>query len=50
MIYFMITRSEDFVDRGQQHHEQQQRERSVAVLKRRAADLAFQLSPAPVAP
>lgn len=45
MIYFMITRGEDFVDRGQQHYEDQQRQRSIAALKRRAADLGFQLSP-----
>jgi len=49
MVYFMITRGEDFVDRGQQQYEEQQRQRSIAALKRRAADLGFQLSPAPVA-
>lgn len=50
MIYFMITRGEEFVDRGQQHYEEQQRQRSIAALKRRAADLGFQLSPTTVAP
>ena len=45
MIYFMITRGEDFVDQGQQRYEEQQRQRSIAALKRRAADLGFQLSP-----
>jgi transposase len=50
MIYFMITRGEDFVDRGQQHYEEQQRQRSIAALKRRAADLGFQVTPTPVAP
>jgi transposase len=49
MVYFMITRGEDFVDRGQQHYEEQQRQRSIAALKRRAADLGFQLSPTLVA-
>jgi transposase len=49
MVYFMITRGEDFVDRGQQHYEEQQRQRSIAALKRRAADLGFQLSPTTVA-
>jgi transposase len=49
MVYFMITRGEDFVDRGQQQYEEQQRQRSIAALKRRAADLGFQLSPTPVA-
>ena len=48
MVYFMITRGEDFVDRGQQHYEEQQRQRSIAALKRRAADLGFQLSPTAV--
>ena len=45
MIYFMIARGEDFVDQGQQRYEEQQRQRSIAALKRRAADLGFQLSP-----
>ena len=45
MIYFMITRGEDFVDQGQQRYEEQQRQRSIAALKRRAADLGFQQSP-----
>ena len=45
MIYFMITRGEDFVDQGQQRYEEQQRQRSIAALKRRAADLGFHLSP-----
>ena len=44
-IYFMITRGEDFVDQGQQRYEEQQRQRSIAALKRRAADLGFQQSP-----
>lgn len=48
MVYFMVTRGEDFVDRGQQQYEEQQRQRSVAALKRRAADLGFQLTPAMV--
>ena len=49
MVYFMITRGEDFVDRGQQHYEEQQRQRSIAALKRRAADLGFHITPATVA-
>src|SRR5450631_3855088 len=49
MVYFMLTRGEAFVDKGQQHYEEQQRQRSVAALKRRAAALGFALSPA-VAP
>jgi transposase len=46
MVYFMLTRGEAFVDQGQQRYEEQQRERSVAALKRRAASLGFSLTPA----
>ena len=45
MVYFMLTRGEAFVDQGQQRYEEQQRERSVAALKRRAAAFGFQLNP-----
>jgi hypothetical protein len=45
MVYFMLTRGEAYVDEGQQRYEQQQRQRSVAALKRRAAALGFQLNP-----
>ena len=45
MVYFMLTRGEDFVDQGQQHYEQQQRQRCVAALKRRAAALGFVVTP-----
>ena len=48
MVYFMMTRGEAFVDEGQQRYEEQQRERSIAALKRRAAALGFQINPAPV--
>ncbi|CAN7807452.1 IS110 family transposase [Paraburkholderia hospita] len=45
MVYFMLTRGEAFVDQGQQRYEQQQQQRSVAALKRRAATLGFRLEP-----
>jgi transposase len=45
MIHFMLTPGESYVDRGQQHCEDQQRERSIAPLKRRAADLGFSITP-----
>lgn len=45
MVYFMLTRGEAFVDEGQQRYEAQQRERSVAALKRRAAAMGFRLNP-----
>jgi transposase len=45
MVYFMLTRGEGFVDTGQQRYEEQQRQRSIAALKRRATALGFQLNP-----
>lgn len=45
MVYFMLTRGEAYVDQGQQRYEEQQRQRSVAALKRRAAALGFQINP-----
>ena len=50
MVYFMLTRGETFVDQGQQRYEDQQRQRSIAALKRRAAALGFQINPTTVAP
>ena len=49
MVYFMLTRGEELVDQGQQQYEEQQRQRSVAALKRRAAALGFQITPVPAA-
>ncbi|NRO99717.1 transposase, partial [Paraburkholderia sp. NMBU_R16] len=43
MVYFMLTRGEAFVDQGQQHYEEQQQQRSLAALKRRAKSLGFRL-------
>ena len=45
MVYYMLTRGEAFVDQGQQHYEEQQRQRSIAALRRRAASLGFEVSP-----
>lgn len=45
MVYFMLTRGEEFVEQGQQRYEQQQHQRSVAALKRRATALGFHLNP-----
>ena len=45
MVYFILTRGEAYVDEGQQRYEQQQRQRSVAALERRAAALGFQINP-----
>ena len=45
IVYFMLTRGEAFVDQGQQRYEEQQRQHSIAALKRRAAALGFQINP-----
>ena len=39
------TRGEDYVDQGQQRYEEQQRLRSIAALRRRAAALGFDINP-----
>ena len=48
MVYFMLTRGETFVDLGQQRYDEQQRLRSIAALRRRAAALGFEINPSPV--
>lgn len=48
MVYFMLTRGEDYVDQGQERYEEQQRQRSIAALKRRAAALGFRTQPTAV--
>jgi hypothetical protein len=48
MVYFLLTRGEAYVDQGQQVYEQQQRQRGIAALKRRAAALGFMITPTPV--
>lgn len=45
MIYFMLTRGEAFVHQTQEQYEEQQRQRNIVALKRRATALGFQLSP-----
>ncbi len=49
MVYFMLTRGEAFVDQGQHRYEEQQRQRSIAALKRRAAALGYRINPLEVA-
>ena len=44
-VYFMLTRGEAYVDQGHQQYEEQQRQRSIAALRRRAADLGFAITP-----
>jgi transposase len=45
MIFLMLTRGEAYVDKGQQHYDEQQRQRSIAALQRRAAHLGFVITP-----
>ena len=45
----MLTRGEACVDQGQQQYGDQQRERSITALKRRAAALGFAVTPTPTA-
>jgi hypothetical protein len=45
IVPFMLARSPAFVDAGPQRCEEQQRQRSVAVLKRRAGALSSQVNP-----
>jgi transposase len=47
IVYFMLTRGEAYVDQGQQVYEQQQRQRGIAALRRRAAALGFMITPTP---
>ncbi len=47
LVYFMLTRGEEFVDQGQLRYEEEQRLRNIAALRRRATSLGFVLSPVP---
>jgi transposase len=43
LIYLLITRGQEYVDKGQQHYEQCHRERLVRHLNKRAKDLGMTL-------
>ena len=45
MVDCTLTCSEIYVDQGQQHYKEEQRQRSVAALKRRATALGFAVMP-----
>ncbi len=45
MVYYMLTRGEEYVDQGRERYEEQQRQRSISALQRRAAALGFQVAP-----
>jgi hypothetical protein len=46
LIYFMLTKGQDYVDAGQQYYEDRYRERVVQNLSKRTQPLGFQLIPA----
>ena len=46
LIYFMLTKGQDYVDRGEAYFEERHRERALLSLKRKAAGLGLQLVPA----
>jgi transposase len=50
LVYFMLTRGEAYVDAGQQRYEEQQRQRSIAALRRRASALGYQINPLETTP
>ncbi len=45
LVYTMLTKGEEYVDRGQDYYEQQYRKRVVTNLQRRANELGFILTP-----
>ena len=45
MVDCTLTCSETYVDQGQQHYKEEQRQRSVVALKRRANALGFAVMP-----
>ena len=45
LVYNMLCRGMEYVDRGTEFYEQQQRERRVHALAKNAAQLGFQLVP-----
>jgi transposase len=47
MLFFTLTRGEDYVNQGQNHYEEQQLQRSISALKRRAAAMSFVITRAP---
>jgi transposase len=49
LIYTLVTKGEEYVDRGQAHYEERYRQRVVKSLTKRAEQLGFQLVPATAA-
>ena len=47
LIYLMLTRGQEYVDRGEAYYEERHKQRVIASLRRKAASLGMQLTPAP---
>jgi transposase len=47
IIYYMLKYRQSYADPGEAHYEQQYRDRTVRNLRRKAAQLGFELAPAP---
>jgi transposase len=45
MIYAMLTKGEDYIERSEAHYEEQYRMRTVAYLRKKAASFGFDLQP-----
>ena len=46
LIYLMLTRDQEYVDRGEAYYEERHKQRVIASLRRKAASLGMQLTPA----
>jgi transposase len=46
LVYAMLTKGEEYVERSQEHYEQQHRDRSIRYLQRKAAAYGMRLEPA----
>jgi len=50
LIYLMLTRGEQYVDRGEAYYEERHKQRVIASLRRKAATFGMQLTPSPAQP
>ena len=50
LIYLMLTRGQEYVDRGEAYYEERHKQRVLASLRRKAATLGMQLVPSPTQP
>jgi transposase len=47
LLYLMLTRGQEYVDRGEAYYEERHKQRVIASLRRKAATLGMQLTPSP---